>query len=126
MAKVGRKPWIPTPEILKQIEEYAASYLKEEQIAYCVGIHPNQFYTKKHEFPELTEAIARGRARSASEIGTALRARLMEGNTQITTLLAKSRLGLRENDPQVIATVPITLTVDGKRFEMGSTDESSS
>lgn len=118
--KGGRPKWIPTEDILSKIREYAASYMNQEQIAYCVGIHPDEFARKKHEFPQLDQAIADGRAISAAEIGTALRSRLSEGNTQITMFLAKSRMGLRENDPTVVVTQPIHLRVDGKKVELGS------
>jgi hypothetical protein len=99
--KRGRPAWIPTPEILQQVEAMAGRFLKEEQIATLVGIHPNQFPEKKRNFPELAEAIRRGRAKVAVNISNKVYEVGMKGNPQMLIFLAKAIVGLKENDPTV-------------------------
>lgn len=101
MAKVGRKKWIPDQKILSLVEEYAGKFLKEEQIAILIGIQPPVFSEKKKEFPELNEALARGRAKIADTLSNKLYEVAITGNVQMLIFLAKSVLGLRENDPQI-------------------------
>lgn len=100
--KRGRKPWVPTPEILKQIEGYAGRFLQEQQIARLVGIHPNQFASKKKDYPELQEAIETGRSKAVAHLGNKLFDQAITKNNVPTLLfLAKSVMGLKENDPQI-------------------------
>jgi hypothetical protein len=57
------RAWIPTPEILKKVEDLAALGMQQQNIAWCVSVHPNTFCEKKHDYPELDEAIKKGQAR---------------------------------------------------------------
>lgn len=97
--KRGRKPWIPTPEILTQIEGMAGRFLKEEQICALLGIGTSTWFDKKKEFPELSDAISRGRAKVAVNISNKLYDVAMKGNPNLLQFLAKSVVGLKENDP---------------------------
>lgn len=99
--KRGRKPWIPTPETYAQVEGMAGRFLKEEQIATLLGIAPTTFVEKKKEFPELSEAIRRGRAKVAVNISNKIYDVALKGNVTLLIFLAKSVIGLKENDPQV-------------------------
>lgn len=103
--KLGRPVWRPTPETLTQIEAYAARFLKEEQIAILIGINPSTFIEKKKDFPELSEAIKKGRAKVAANLSNKLYEQAMQGNTACLIFLAKAVIGLKENDPQVSETV---------------------
>lgn len=103
--KRGRPAWIPTPEILSQVEAMAGRFLKEEQIATLIGVAPTTFVEKKKEFPELSEAIRRGRAKVSVNVSNKIYEQAMAGNTTILIFLAKSVIGLKENDPQVQETV---------------------
>lgn len=103
--KRGRPAWIPSPEILSQIEGMAGRFLKEEQMASLLGIANTTFVEKKKEFPELSESIKRGRAKVAINISNKLYEQAMAGNTSILIFLAKSVIGLKENEPQIAGTI---------------------
>src|SRR5690606_28426595 len=52
--------WI-TEEGLLKIEEWARKGLTDEQISHNIGIHPSTLYDWQNRFPELTEALKRGK-----------------------------------------------------------------
>lgn len=52
--------WI-TEEGLSKIEEWARKGLTDEQISHNMGIHPSTLYDWQKKFPELTEALKRGK-----------------------------------------------------------------
>ena len=52
--------WI-TEEGLKKIEEWARKGLTDEQISHNMGIHPSTLYDWQNRFPEITEALKRGK-----------------------------------------------------------------
>lgn len=126
--KRGRKPWIPTPEILQQIEAMASRFLKEEQMAVLVGVSPQTFSEKKKEYAELGEAILKGRAKVAINLSNKIYEQAMAGNTSILIFLAKSVNGLRENDPivQVNHFTPIRIIAKDKEYLLESGDSSPS
>lgn len=98
----GRKAWVPTPEMLEDIKKYASRFLKEEDIARTVGISPQTFSEKKKTYPELDEAIKAGRAHSALLLGQKLmEVAIQDKHPTMLIFLAKSIMGLRENDPLV-------------------------
>jgi hypothetical protein len=107
--KRGRKPWVPTPEILQKIEGYAGRFLQEQQIARLVGIHPNDFSTKKKSYPELSEAIEAGRAKAGAIIGDSLFSLVKKQNVPTSLFLAKSVLGLRDTDPMIQENVTLNV-----------------
>lgn len=98
--KGGRPKWEPTEDTLKLIETYAARFLREEQIAVLIGIGASTFIEKKKEFPEIVEAIKKGRAKVAVNISNKLYEAAMKGNIAALIFLGKSVVGLKENDPQ--------------------------
>jgi len=55
------KKWIPTKEILEQLEHWASEGMTEGSMAKAVGLKPNTFSLKKRDFPEMGEAINRGK-----------------------------------------------------------------
>ena len=52
--------WI-TEEGLQKIEEWARKGLTDEQISHNIGIHPSTLYDWQNRFPEITEALKRGK-----------------------------------------------------------------
>lgn len=99
--KGGRPRWSPDAETLQNVEKYASRFLKEEQIAILIGIAPGTFVEKKKEFPELNEAIKKGRAKVSINLANKMYEQAMKGNTTMLIFLAKSVIGLKENDPMV-------------------------
>lgn len=116
--KRGRKPWIPTPEILKQVESYAGRFLQEQQIAALLNISEDTWYVKKKDYPELSEALRSGRAKATAHIGNKLfETGITKGNVPTLLFLAKSIMGLKENDPQVQETVNFNVVVGNQEHK---------
>lgn len=63
----GRHPWKPTPYIIHQLEKYSKLQLNLEQIASCIGIGYSTLMEKKNSFPEIADAIKRGRDLGVAE-----------------------------------------------------------
>ena len=61
--KRGRKPFKFTDEILQKAEKLASRGLAKQDIAYCIGLHPGTFSSKKGQLDELSEAIKIGRSK---------------------------------------------------------------
>lgn len=59
--KVGRKPWKPTPVILKKIYLAALKNSTEQSIAKSLGISHYTFIKKKKEFVEILKNLKKGR-----------------------------------------------------------------
>ena len=49
MAKRGKKPFNFDSEVLEKIEVLASRGLAQQDIAYCIGIHPTILSEKKYE-----------------------------------------------------------------------------
>ncbi len=64
MSKGGRKgkyhDWI-TEEGLLKIEGWARDGLTDEQISHNMGIHPSTLYEWQKKYPEITEALKKGK-----------------------------------------------------------------
>jgi DNA-binding XRE family transcriptional regulator len=69
---MGKPLWIPTPDILKEAENYASLGLTREQIAHNLGIGESTFYDKKKNYPEFEDAIKRGEALGITHVSNAL------------------------------------------------------
>ena len=61
MAKRGKKPFIFDSEVLEKIEVLASRGLAQQDIAYCIGIHPTTLSEKKYVNEQLQEALIRGK-----------------------------------------------------------------
>jgi len=64
VSRGGRKgkyhDWI-TEEGLLKIEGWARDGLTDEQIAHNIGIHPSTLYDWKNKYPDISEALKRGK-----------------------------------------------------------------
>lgn len=76
----GRKPWIPTAQEIKEIEQMSSIGLTQEQIAWNLGINPDTLHTRKHSHPEISEAIKKGRAKGTRHVVSALMQNIESGN----------------------------------------------
>lgn len=113
--KRGPKKWMPTPEILDQIEAYAARFLPEDDIAYLVGTNPRTWYERKNEIPHISQRVKNGRAKVKAKLSNKIFEEAMAGNTACLIFLNKTVCGLRENDPL------IHLNIDNRQISMGNT-----
>jgi len=103
------KKWIPTPEILKDIEQMAASGLNEQDIAWNIGLHPTTFSEKKSDYEDLEESISRGRARGVRRVTSALVEQAEAGNTQAAVFYLKNRRPDQWNDIQAVSQIQVNL-----------------
>ncbi len=91
------KKWEPTPEILKEVERLAALGMYEEQIALCVGIHPDTFSHKKAEYEQLSRAIKRGAAQGVALVTEKLIQNVQDGNVTAQIFYLKCKGGFKES-----------------------------
>lgn len=63
MAKPGRKPWIPTPEICEKIRQLASQGVTEMSMIKIVGTNHDTWYKAKKKYPEMAEALKDGHAK---------------------------------------------------------------
>ena len=85
-----------TEDGLLQLTMWAEDGLDDVQIRKAMGVSESTFYTWKKRFPEISEAIRRGRRCALVQIRQALRARA-NGGVQILKKPIKRRV--REYDP---------------------------
>jgi hypothetical protein len=97
MAKVGKKPWVPTKEIIKKVEELASRGMEQQDIALCIGIGISTFHNKKNEFQELEDAVKRGRAKGVSHVTNALLKNIDLGNVTAQIFYLKTQAKWRDN-----------------------------
>lgn len=71
MAKGKYEKWL-TPEGLLLIEGWKRDGLSDEQVARNIGINPDTLYTWKARFPEISEALKKGREVVIREVENAL------------------------------------------------------
>lgn len=77
--KTGR-PLKPLPATLEQIEALAGMGLTIEEMCRYLGVTKKTLYKRKSEYPELEEAIERGRIRADTQVTRALFKRATEAN----------------------------------------------
>lgn len=99
LKSVGRPQWIPSKEDLEKIESLAAKGLSQEQIANCVGLHPSTLCEKKNQFPELDEAIKKGKASGIAKVAEALLRNIDLGNVTAQIFYLKTQAGWKDNVP---------------------------
>lgn len=116
--KVGRKKILPTPEMLADIERYAAQGMTMEQIAPLIGMHVSTLHEKQNEFPEIHEALKKGQNKGIAFVTNKLMELVKDKNPASTMFYLKCRAGWKENDPLVQVVQPVKIKVDGKVVEM--------
>lgn len=119
MAKVGPKKWIPTPEILKKIEDLAERQCTWAQIAPNVGLSTSHMHAIRNEFPEISESFEKGKAKGAALLINTAYEMAMSKDKEMMKLYLKSKCDFKENDPTIQAVTPITIEVEDKIFKIG-------
>lgn len=87
----GPKKFIITDKHIKQSERLAAQGLTMEQIASVIGIGTSTLYFKQEEYPELQEAIKRGRHKGIATVTNKLFERASQGHTTEMLFYLKNR-----------------------------------
>lgn len=91
MAKMGRKPFEITEEVLNKAETLAAQGLTKQQIARVIGIAVGTLHRKVAENSDLNEAIKRGQAKGVATIANSLFQAAREGNITAQIFYLKNR-----------------------------------
>ena len=94
---VGKPPWIPTPEIIKKAEEYAALGLTKAQIASCLGIHYDTLNNKTKQYDDFNDAIKRGLDRGIAKYANLLLEHAKDGNSSSVIFFLKARAKWSDN-----------------------------
>ena len=102
MAKRGKKPFNFDVEVLEKIEVLASRGLDQQDIAYCIGIHPTTLSEKKYENEQLQEALKRGKAKGLAQITNALFEQALAGSTGAACFYLKNRDSENWTDTQSI------------------------
>ena len=120
LKKTGPKKWIPTSEILEKIESLAMRQANWQQIGPNVGIHPHNLHEKRNEYPEISDAFNRGRAKGAALLINKGFEMAMDKDKEMMKLFLKAKCDFRETETLQTAVVPLSITVDGREFKIGS------
>ena len=92
--KIKRRACRPQKEIdLKKVEKYASQLLTNDQIAINLGVCRKTFYVKKSEFPEIDEAIKRGREKGITKVINKLLESALAGNITAQIFILKTHGG---------------------------------
>lgn len=94
--KRGRPAWVPQDMDIKQVEQLAGLGLTTKQIAEAIGIHYATLAEKRHEFPELDEAIKRGKAKGIAHVAGKLMAKITAMDTASIIFYLKTQAAWRE------------------------------
>ena len=84
----GRPKKMIDPE---QAATFASRGLTIEQIAHCCGVSPTTLYERQVEYPELMEAIKRGRSSGIEQIANKLYENAMAGHIVAQIFYLKNR-----------------------------------
>jgi DNA-binding XRE family transcriptional regulator len=79
-----------TKRLVNQIEHKAGLGLTQEQIAHVLDITPETLSRKKHDHPEIGQAIARGRAKSVGALSRSLLESGHQGSVQAQIFALKN------------------------------------
>jgi alpha-glucuronidase len=92
--KPGHPPIELTEEDIQKIESLAAKGLVQTEIAEALGICYDTFLQKKREYPQMIDAIKKGRAKGIAAVSNALFNNAVQGNNvaaQIFYLKARAQ-----------------------------------
>ena len=115
---MGLPKWIPTPEILAEVERLSKMGVTEASIARQVGISPSTFSEKKQLHPELAEVLKKGHAKgeelAVSALWTMIQDSKSKGHTTAVLFYLKCKCGWNDGNKQTTEIVAPT----GVKFEV--------
>ena len=88
--------WKPTAENLAKVETLAEQGMTQEQIAPCIGIGVSTLYEKINKYPELLEALKKGKEKGIARVTEALLKNVEKGNVTAQIFYLKCRAGWKE------------------------------
>lgn len=87
-----RPDW-ESPDIHENIERLASLGLTDEQIAHQLGVCRQTLSEKKRDYPDIADAIRRGRASGIEEVADALKQKAQAGDTSAMIFFLRSKAG---------------------------------
>ena len=96
MAKVGKKPWIPSEKEIEKVEALAARGMEQQDIALCLGIDAGTLTKKNKVYGRLDQAIKRGKARGIARVTNALIKNIDIGNVTAQIFYLKTQARWRD------------------------------
>jgi hypothetical protein len=96
MADVGRPGLEVTSEMIEKVESYASLGLKKYQIADALGIHIDTLIQKGKKYPELNEALKRGKAKGIAHYANMLIKKAENGSVPSIIFFLKTKGGFIE------------------------------
>lgn len=90
MAKGKYQEWLE-PEKLTLLQGWAGDGLNDEQIAHNMGISPSTLYDWQKKYPEISEAIKKGKEVIDYAIENALVSKALHGDVTAAIFLLKHR-----------------------------------
>lgn len=103
MAKGKYAKWI-TPDGLTLLQGWAREGLTDEQLAHNIGINPDTLYAWKKKYPEISEALKKGKDVVDFEVENAMLKSALEGNVTAQIYWLKNRKAIQWRDNQPSAT----------------------
>lgn len=94
-----------TDEVLRQIEVMSGLGLTIAQVSAVVGIPEHHMYRDQRLLPELTSALARGRARAEQQVSQSLFQKCLEGDVSAIKWWEATRAGRTENNRHTVEVV---------------------
>lgn len=94
----GKPPWIPTPEIMAEVEKLASRGMTKQQIADCLDISYQTLNEKSKEYDDFAEAIKRGKAKGISHVTNKLLENVDNANVTAQIFYLKCQAKWQEKD----------------------------
>ena len=88
---MGRPKWIPDADICARASEMASRGLTVNQIADCLGVSRDTIYERQKEYPEVYDAIKRGRSKGMDQVSNALFEKAINGDNTAMIFYLKTR-----------------------------------
>lgn len=95
--KVRRRAFIPTPKILKQIEDWIAVGVNIGTIAQKLGFTAGAFLLHRDKYPEIDVAIQEGKTRDVEVMESILRFMVMDENSRSRLPALKYYMSVKHN-----------------------------
>ena len=110
---MARQAKFEKEELLRLVENYAADGYQDNEIAACLGVHPNTFarWKKCGRYPELEGALMVGRQRAVSKVMNALFKRATGYEVTEEWRIVTERPGKNGETIRTVKTVVKTKTV---------------
>lgn len=100
MAKAKYKDWL-TPEALRRLEGWKRNGLTDEQIAHNIGIRRETLWDWQKRFPNIANALKRGREDINFIVENALLQKALKGNVTAMIFFLKNNWRDKYNDSQL-------------------------